>query len=100
MHRGGQSRAAPPGRVIVTHDKARKSAVRRRMAQTGETYSAARRGVPDGSTAAPEAEHADTDAERQYASEALAAGVPAGQVEAQIAAFRAQDAALAARESA
>lgn len=100
MNRGGQSRAVPPGRAIVTHDKARKSAVRRRMAQTGETYSAARRGVPNPGTTSPQADYPDTDAERQYAGEALAAGVPADEVEAQLAAFRAQDAALAARESA
>jgi hypothetical protein len=90
--------------VIVTNDKARKAAIRQRMAQTGETYSAARRGMPDRSTAtampSPAEYAAGTGAEQQYAREALAAGVPADQVEAQIAAFRAQDAALAARESA
>src|ERR1700749_2576422 len=42
---GGQTRADPPGEMIMTQDKARKTATRQRMAETGEPYSVARHAV-------------------------------------------------------
>src|SRR5262245_56954607 len=47
VHRGGQTRADSPGGTIMTQDKARKSAIRQRMAETGEPYSVARHAVID-----------------------------------------------------
>jgi hypothetical protein len=42
---GGQTRADPPGEMIMTQDKAKKTATRQRMAETGEPYSVARHAV-------------------------------------------------------
>jgi hypothetical protein len=42
---GGQTRADPPGEMIMTQDKAKKAAARQRMAETGEPYSVARHAV-------------------------------------------------------
>jgi len=43
MRLGGQTRADPPGKKPMTSDKARKTAIRQRMAVTGEPYSVARK---------------------------------------------------------
>jgi hypothetical protein len=111
----------------MTQDKARKSAARQRMAQTGEPYSVARRAVqagadageappsprdqvPDpGDTALPDpattmAESgSDWDAltpEEQYALEAAEAGVSAADFEADLSAFRIADLAEQAQRAA
>ena len=101
--------------MAMTSNKAQKTAARQRMAQTGEPYSVARRAVsagdaetpgpdPDGIPGAvtpgpagiPEAAGPDpgeASPEERYAQEAEAAGVPAAEIYAHLAAFRAQEAA-------
>src|SRR5262249_45410689 len=110
----------PAGKeMTVTRNKARKTAARQRMAQTGEPYSVARRAAgtpgeaaPDaaGTGTAPEDAASGTPAaqqgageitpEERYAREAEAAGVPAAEIEARLAGFRAQEAADWAQRSA
>jgi hypothetical protein len=84
--------------MIMTKDKAQKTAARQRMAETGEPYSVARRSVANG----PAEDRARTGMtpEEQYALEAEAAGVPAAEIQAQEASFLAQEAADLAREQA
>lgn len=90
-------------RMIMTRDRARKTAARQRMAETGEPYVVARKAVGTGDQGeAPVRAAADDDAtpDEQYAREAAEAGIPAAQIESQLAAFRARDAAVRAREEA
>src|SRR4029077_20400215 len=54
---GGQTRADPPGEMIMTQDKARKTATRQRMAETGEPYSVARHAVENEAAGAQSAAH-------------------------------------------
>src|SRR5690348_18478218 len=70
---GGQTRADPPGEMIMTQDKAKKTAARQRMAETGEPYSVARHAVENEAAAenaagigVPE----DTGERRSYAEQA------------------------------
>jgi len=99
----------------MTTDKARKTAIRQRMAQTGEPYSVARH-----ATAGPAAEALDPgfagpaagplssaglswedlSPEERYARDAAAAGRAPDQVEAEMAAFRAQEHGDRAQEAA
>jgi len=86
--------------MIMTSNKAQKTAARQRMAQTGEPYSVARHAVSAGDPepeAAPSARAAGTEPselspEEQYAQEARAAGVPAAEIDAQLARFRDREA--------
>jgi hypothetical protein len=99
----------------MTKDKARKTAVRQRMAETGEPYSVARQatGAVDGEVPEPAFAGPDPGAlgsaesrphglspEEQYAREAAAAGRAPEQVEAEMAVFRLQERADQAQESA
>ena len=85
----------------MTSNKAQKTAARQRMAQTGEPYSVARRAVsagdpePDAAQGpgATGTEPRGPSPEEQYAQEARAAGVPAAEIDAQLATFRRQEAA-------
>src|SRR5207248_968015 len=67
---GGQTRADPPGEMIMTQDKAKKTATRQRMAETGEPYSVARHAVENEAAGAPSAADAGS-------IPAEAGGVPA-----------------------
>ena len=99
----------------MTTDKARKIAIRRRMAETGEPYSVARHATagleaeaPDPGFAGPSAgsassaglSWADLSPDERYARDAAAAGRTPDQVEADTAAFRAQEHADRAQERA
>jgi hypothetical protein len=42
---GGQTRADSPGKTIMTQNKAQKTEIRQRMAETGEPYNVARHAV-------------------------------------------------------
>jgi hypothetical protein len=80
--------------MIMTSDKARKTAVRQRMAETGEPYSVARRAAqsaeaPPPGAAGPSAQ--DLSPDERYAREAEAAGRTAAQVETETLVFRAQE---------
>ena len=86
----------------MTRNKAQKSAARQRMARTGEPYSVARRAVSSPDALAPGAasgtgtaqqDSAGITPEERYTREAEAAGVPAAEIEARLAGFRAQEAA-------
>jgi hypothetical protein len=95
--------------MIMTEDKARKAAIRRRMAQTGEPYSVARHAVDGGADPADAGARPDepvTDQpvaaetpEEQFEREAEAAGVSAVQRAVARAAFAAQDGADRVREA-
>src|ERR1700678_3863703 len=74
----------------MTSDKARKLATRRRMAETGEPYSLARRAAEGGETAGQPDEPEETP-EQRYLREAQDAGVPAADLDALRAAFEAGD---------
>ena len=88
--------------MTMTRNKAQKTAARQRMAQTGEPYSVARRAVGTTDALAPwvprrsgtaQQDSAEITPEERYAREAEAAGVPAAEIEARLAGFRAQEAA-------
>ena len=98
--------------MIMTHDKAFKSAIRARMAEAGEPYNVARRAVLSdsddeaergeaGVTSGPDASEArDEDYYARYRREAEEAGVPPEELQNMIVTERARDYAAAAREAA
>jgi hypothetical protein len=98
--------------MIMTHDKARKAAIRTRMAEAGEPYSVARHVIlsdgPAGAERAgtggtPPPDATGTPAEdyfARYLREAAEAGVPAEDLEVMAAAHRAQEQLSEARRSA
>src|SRR5262249_29165879 len=86
--------------MIMTRNKAQKTAIRQRMAVTGEPYSVARRAAPARDAHQEGRDGAELPGEERYAQEAEAAGSTAAEVEAQLAAFRVQEAADLAREAA
>src|SRR5215469_10067432 len=99
VHCGGQARAdSTEGRAIMTQDKARKSAIRRRMAETGEPYSVASHAVRDlhDETDPGMAAEAAMAADEQAAEAAMAAVEQAAEERAE----RARRMAAEAREAA
>src|SRR5580693_7687172 len=94
--------------TIVTRDKAHKTAIRERMAATGEPYSEARRMLLDPAAGPPGAPVPEDPAipaagfpetpEERYAREAAAAGMPSAAVAAQGILCAAQDMADRAQE--
>jgi dTMP kinase len=74
--------------MIMTQNKVQKAAIRRRMAETGESYVVARRAVLEGAgTAGP------VTPEEQYAREAAAEGVSPEEIDARTLAYRLEAAA-------
>src|SRR5207344_2173259 len=67
---GGQTRADPPGEMIMTQDKARKTATRQRMAKTGEPYSVARHAVENQAGAQSTADDVGGPESRPYVGQA------------------------------
>src|ERR1700749_3718209 len=90
---GGQTRADPPGEMIMTQDKAKKTAARQRMAETGEPYSVARHAVENEAAGAQSAADAGS-------VPAQAGSVPAQAGEGRSYAEQAQDLADRARRRA
>jgi hypothetical protein len=98
--------------MIMTQDKARKTAIRRRMAETGEPYSVARNvigtAIGAGPVAAEEAAEdpnfleitAEEDYASRYAREAEEAGMPPAELQARVAAVQAQERADRAQDAA
>jgi hypothetical protein len=86
--------------MIMTRNKAQKTATRQRMAETGEPYSVARRAIRAGNAGPADPDFIEMTPEEQYVREAETAGITAAEVEAQKAAFRAQEAADQAEERA
>jgi chemotaxis protein histidine kinase CheA len=96
----------------MTQDKALKSAIRARMAESGEPYNVARRAVmADGKAESPEAESpeaespepastGDEDYYARYLREAEESGVPSDQIAAMAIADRLQEAADRAQDAA
>jgi DNA-binding transcriptional MerR regulator len=86
--------------MIMTQNRVLKAAIRRRVAETGESYVVARRAVLAESAAHPESAGVagaagmladELTPEQQYVREATAAGVSAAEIDAALAAFRQAD---------
>jgi hypothetical protein len=86
--------------MIMTRNKAQKTATRQRMAETGEPYSVARRAAGAGEAGAEDPDFTKITPEERYAREAKAAGVAAAEIEAQTAAFQARERADQVQEAA
>jgi hypothetical protein len=74
--------------MIMTQDKARKAAIRQRMAETGEPYSVARGAIEPGARGPA---FTGITPEERYAREAQAAGVTSAELQAHLAATSAQE---------
>jgi hypothetical protein len=84
----------------MTRNKAQKTAIRQRMAATGEPYSVASRAVGTGDATPEDPDGTGFTPDQQYAREAEAAGSTPAEIEAQLGAFQAQEAADRAQEAA